>query len=61
MSLDMNNENPILKFYVGVWVGGHPRVNLSCGSKDAQENFASFDGYKILAAERGENFYMKNW
>ena len=55
----LGNENPILNFYVGIWVGGHPPANVSHGSKGAQEKFTSFDAHDIPAAGRGKSSIWK--
>ena len=57
---ELNMENQLFGFCVGVWVGGHHPTNFSHISKDAQENSTSFDAYEIPAARRGKKFYIKN-
>ena len=32
---ELDVENPLFNFCVGVWVGGHPPANFSHASKDA--------------------------
>ena len=43
ISWELNLENPLFNFCVGVWVGGHPRANLWPESKDAHKTSKSDD------------------
>ena len=53
ISWELKNENPFLSICVGVWVGGHPPTKFSYVSKDAQENFTSFDINDVTGGDRG--------
>ena len=61
----LNIENHLFSICVGVWVGGHHATNFSHISKDAQENFASFDTNVAVVGD-GANMVLnekltKNW
>ena len=55
---------------MGVWVGGHPPTKFSYVSKDAQENFTSFDtndvtvndsGNMVLNEKTNQKFQISGW
>ena len=61
----LNIENRLFSICVGVWVGGHHATNFSHISKDAQENFVSFDTNVVVVGD-GANMVLnekltKNW
>ena len=56
----LNIENPRFSICVSVWVGRNPPTNLSYGSKDAQENFISFDTNLMGVVRRRKKLYTKN-
>ena len=50
-------KNPFFNFCVGVWVRGHDGTNFSHISKDAQENFTSFDTIVVPGGGWGNMFF----
>ena len=60
ISLELNIENRIFNFCVGVWVGGHEATNFLHISKDAQENSTYFDTDVVTGSDREKWFWMKN-
>ena len=53
----LNIENRLFSICVGVWVGGHHATNFSHISKDAQENFVSFDTNVVVVGD-GANMVL---
>ena len=60
ISWELNYENPLFNFCVGVWVRGQDGTNFSHISKDAQDNFTSFDINVVLGVVGQIWFWMKN-
>ena len=56
ISWELNTENPLLNFCVGVWAWGQDATNFSHVSKDAQENSTSFDTDVVTGGDRGKWF-----
>ena len=57
ISWELNYENPLFNFCVGVWVGGQDAAYFSHVSKDAHENSASFD-INVVVVGDGANMVL---